>query len=60
MSGQFKVLLNLTGRTRWVRTGSALMLNINNASPLALKAADWLRNTTRPDQATIYQSWTVL
>ncbi|MCQ2011072.1 NUDIX hydrolase [Sporolactobacillus sp. STSJ-5] len=35
-------------------------LNINNSSPLVLKAVDWLRNQSRPDQATIYESWPVL
>ncbi|SFG60787.1 NUDIX hydrolase [Sporolactobacillus nakayamae] len=35
-------------------------LNENNASPLVLKAAEWLSANKQPNEATVYKSWQVL
>jgi ADP-ribose pyrophosphatase YjhB (NUDIX family) len=61
MSGSFERPAEFDGQdsagAHWVSIDA---LNIDNASPLVLKAVEWLRTKAQPNQATYYKSWTVL
>ncbi|MCO7175449.1 NUDIX hydrolase [Sporolactobacillus kofuensis] len=61
MEGQFELPKQFDGQdssgAHWV---SLSELNLENASPLVLKAVEWLKHQEIPSEATVYDSWSVL